>query len=156
MAAPGVTSKLAEHFPQPELWEPHRWDPVPASVGNGDEVNNVSGMSEQSGEKYAALRAIATEDDKDEKVDYGYGLVSKGAGSPYLPFGAGRHRCIGEQFAYVQLGTILCEIVEALRWTNVGGKKEVVGTDFSVSDLLFYIVSSIRREFVLCWFARRV
>lgn len=64
-------------------------------------------------------------------MDYGYGLVSKGAGSPYLPFGAGRHRCIGEAFAYVQLGTILCEMVKVLRWRNVGGGKEVVGTDFS-------------------------
>lgn len=38
-----------------------------------------------------------------DKIDYGYGLVTKGAFSPYLPFGAGRHRCIGEQFAYVSL-----------------------------------------------------
>ena len=42
----------------------------------------------------------------DEKVDYGYGMVTKGASSLYLPFGAGRHRCIGEQSAYLQLGTI--------------------------------------------------
>ena len=26
LAAPGVSSKLASHFPEPDLWEPHRWD----------------------------------------------------------------------------------------------------------------------------------
>jgi sterol 14-demethylase len=30
-----------------------------------------------------------------EKIDYGFGMVSKGTESPYQPFGAGRHRCIG-------------------------------------------------------------
>ena len=25
LAAPGVTSKTAGHFPEPDLWEPHRW-----------------------------------------------------------------------------------------------------------------------------------
>jgi sterol 14-demethylase len=37
--------------------------------------------------------------------------VSKGTDSPYQPFGAGRHRCIGEQFAYLQLGTIIATII---------------------------------------------
>lgn len=49
-------------------------------------------------------------------VDYGFGAVSKGASSPYLPFGGGRHRCIGEQFAFVQLGTILSTFVRNLNW----------------------------------------
>lgn len=35
----------------------------------------------------------------DGDVDYGYGAVSKGTRSPYLPFGDGRHRCNGEKFA---------------------------------------------------------
>lgn len=51
-------------------------------------------------------------------VDYGFGAVSKGVSSPYLPFGAGRHRCIGEHFAYCQLGTILCMYVSQFRWTS--------------------------------------
>ena len=46
-----------------------------------------------------------------EKVDFGFGVVSKGTESPYQPFGAGRHRCIGEQFAYLQVGTILATFV---------------------------------------------
>ncbi|CAN3354768.1 lanosterol 14-alpha demethylase [Diutina catenulata] len=55
-----------------------------------------------------------------ESVDYGFGAVNKGVSSPYLPFGGGRHRCIGEQFAYVQLGTILATYVYNLKWTLDG------------------------------------
>jgi sterol 14-demethylase len=54
---------------------------------------------------------------KDGTVDYGFGAVSKGARSPYLPFGAGRHRCIGEQFAFCQLGTILVSYLRFMKWT---------------------------------------
>lgn len=104
LSAPGVTSKTSEHFPNPSEWEPHRWD----------------------------AGAHLTSEDDDEKVDYGYGLVSKGASSPYLPFGAGRHRCIGEQFAYVQLGTITATMVRAFKFRNPDGVKEVVRTDYSV------------------------
>ncbi|KAI9674502.1 MAG: Sterol 14-alpha demethylase [Caeruleum heppii] len=104
LAAPGVTSTGPEHFPNPTVWDPHRWD-----AGNQGDV------------------AV----EEEEKEDYGYGLVSKGASSPYLPFGAGRHRCIGEQFAYVQLGTILVAMVREFKLRNVDGKKEVVGTDYS-------------------------
>ena len=103
LAAPGVTSKTQEHFPNPAEWEPHRWD---ASV-------------------------MKAEVEDDEKIDYGYGLVSKGAGSPYLPFGAGRHRCIGEQFAYLQLQTITATMVRLFKIDTVPGSK-LVGTDYTV------------------------
>jgi cytochrome P450 len=65
--------------------------------------------------------------------DYGYGMISKGASSPYLPFGAGRHRCIGEQFAYVQLGTVLASMVRLVKFTQVEGRENegVVKTDYS-------------------------
>lgn len=54
-------------------WDPYRWiDP--------------------NGEAAQALQEYLV----GEKVDYGYGLVSKGTESVYQPFGAGRHRCIGE------------------------------------------------------------
>ncbi|CAG8717422.1 34310_t:CDS:2, partial [Racocetra persica] len=50
--------------------------------------------------------------DRDEDlVDYGFGALSASARSPFLPFGAGRHRCIGESFAYVQIKTILATFV---------------------------------------------
>ena len=108
LAAPGATSRMTEHFPDPMKWDPHRWD---------------------AGEHQKAP------EEEDEKVDYGYGLVSKGTGSPYLPFGAGRHRCIGEQFAYVQLGTIVANMVRLFKLKTLSGQKDVVPTDYSVSHI---------------------
>ncbi|KAI9749355.1 MAG: Lanosterol 14-alpha-demethylase [Lichina confinis] len=112
LAAPGLTSRVAEYFPNPELWEPRRWDEGKVGVG----------VSVSGGPK---------DGEADEKEDFGYGLVSKGTNSPYLPFGAGRHRCIGEQFAYVQLATILATLVREFRFKNVGNRKGVVETDYS-------------------------
>lgn len=110
MAAPGVSGNDSEYFPEPELWEPHRWDT----------------------ESPLAPKLTVKNEDDEEKVDYGYGLISKGASSPYLPFGAGRHRCIGEQFAYLQLQTITANVVRMFRLRNVDGSTGVVpGTDYS-------------------------
>ncbi|KAL8928274.1 MAG: hypothetical protein Q9208_001984 [Pyrenodesmia sp. 3 TL-2023] len=121
LAAPGVTSKVEEHFSNPDEWEPHRWD-----AGSG-------GSTAQSDEV------------EGEKVDYGYGLVSKGASSPYLPFGAGRHRCIGEAFAYVQLGTITATMVRMFKLRNLDGVNGVVGTDYSVCSLCPGLIQGIPR-----------
>ena len=103
LSAPGVTAKSDEHFPNPSKWDPHRWD--------------------EPGEQKV--------EQEEEKIDYGYGMVTKGASSPYLPFGAGRHRCIGEQFAYLQLGTIIATVVRYLRFKNLNGSTDIVGTDYS-------------------------
>ncbi|KIH86614.1 cytochrome P450, family 51 (sterol 14-demethylase) [Sporothrix brasiliensis 5110] len=108
MSAPGVSASDPAYFPNPDLWDPHRWD--------ADSPNAP-----------AMLRA----EEDEEKIDYGYGLVSKGTGSPYLPFGAGRHRCIGEQFANVQLQTIIVEVVRLFKFRNVDGSNKVIGTDFA-------------------------
>lgn len=105
LASPGCTSRDAEYFPNPLTWEPHRWN-----AGSGG--------------------VIAT-DVEEEKEDYGYGLISKGASSPYLPFGAGRHRCIGEQFANVQLVTIMATLVRQFKLRNPDGSREVVDTDYT-------------------------
>jgi sterol 14-demethylase len=106
LAAPIASSLSPQYFPNPGEWEPHRWD-----AGSGG-------------------TNIATEVEE-EKIDYGYGLVTKGASSPYLPFGAGRHRCIGEQFAYVQLGTILATLIREFKFVP-SEAKAFPATDYSV------------------------
>ncbi len=105
LASPGCTSRDEAFFPDPLKWDPHRWDP------------NSGGV-------------IGT-DVEEEKFDYGYGLISKGASSPYLPFGAGRHRCIGEQFANVQLLTIMATMVRHFKFNNLGKGPHVVDTDYT-------------------------
>ncbi len=62
LSAPCVTAQDPAYFPKPELWEPHRW---------------VEGSP-------IAPTLVRNEDDE-ETVDYGYGLVSKGASSPLSP-----------------------------------------------------------------------
>ncbi|XP_065186720.1 lanosterol 14-alpha demethylase-like isoform X2 [Sycon ciliatum] len=39
----------------------------------------------------------------------------------YVPFGAGRHRCIGESFAYVQIKTIWCTLLQMYEFELVDG-----------------------------------
>ena len=106
LSSPGVTARSEEFFPSPLEWKPHRWDED---------------------------RLAKNVDEEEEQVDYGYGMVSKGTNSPYLPFGAGRHRCIGEQFAYVQLGTILAALVRHFKFTQLPGSTGIPKTDYSVS-----------------------
>ena len=103
MSSPGVSAQMSQHFVNPSVWDPHRWD---------------AGMHNY-------------EDDNAEQIDYGWGVVSKGTNSPYLPFGAGRHRCIGEQFAYLQLQTILANFVREFKIQNPGGSKDIIGTDYT-------------------------
>ncbi|KAF2876492.1 cytochrome P450 [Massariosphaeria phaeospora] len=105
MSSPGVSAQMDTHFLNPSAWDPHRWD---AGEHNFDDSN-----------------------EDEDRIDYGWGIVSKGTNSPYLPFGAGRHRCIGEQFAYLQLQTILGAFVREFKMRNPGGSKDIVGTDYS-------------------------
>lgn len=102
LASPGATALTEEYFPDANKWDPHRWD-------------NKSDKEEEGG----------------EMVDYGYGAVSKGTASPYLPFGAGRHRCIGEKFAYVNLGVIVATMVRNFKFFNPDGREGVPKTDYS-------------------------
>lgn len=96
MVSPGYNHNSEEFFPNAGEWNPHRW------LKDKVVTDTVSREA--------------------ETVDYGFGAVSKGASSPYLPFGGGRHRCIGEQFAFVQLGTILSTFVRELKWTLPQGR----------------------------------
>ncbi|EEH10950.1 cytochrome P450 sterol 14 alpha-demethylase [Histoplasma capsulatum G186AR] len=102
LSAPGVTALSDEYFPNPTMWDPNRWETQEPKV-----------------------------DEKEDMVDYGYGVISKGTSSPYLPFGAGRHRCIGEKFAYVNLTVIVAIMVRHLQFSNIGGKTGVPRTDYS-------------------------
>jgi cytochrome P450 len=106
MASPGYSSLLDSHFVNPMVWDPHRWDAEQISFEEPDA-------------------------NAEDTIDYGWGVISKGTNSPYLPFGAGRHRCIGEQFAYLQLQTILVTFVREFKLRNVGGNKDIVGTDYA-------------------------
>lgn len=108
LAAPVFSASDPTYFPNPSLWDPHRWE---AGSPNAPII----------------VRSNALE----ERVDYGYGLVSKGTASPYLPFGAGRHRCIGEQLANVQLQTITAQIVRLFKFRNTDGSDKLVGTDYA-------------------------
>ncbi|KZV80691.1 cytochrome P450 [Exidia glandulosa HHB12029] len=89
MASPAASQIDPLIWTDPLKWNPARW-------------------ADAAG---AAAKYYSTYYDAGEKVDFGFGVVSKGTESPYQPFGAGRHRCIGEQFAYLQIGTILATLV---------------------------------------------
>ncbi|KAL8939803.1 MAG: hypothetical protein Q9216_003154 [Gyalolechia sp. 2 TL-2023] len=103
LATPSTMGRSDTYFPHPLTWNPHRWE----SIADPEELEK-------------------------EKFDYGYGLVSTGADSTYLPFGAGRHRCIGEKYAYLQLTIVVAVMVRTFRFRNVEGKDGViVGTDYS-------------------------
>ncbi|KAJ5460764.1 uncharacterized protein N7458_002316 [Penicillium daleae] len=101
LSSPGVTARDERYFRNPMTWDPHRWE-------NRVEV-----------------------EDESDTVDYGYGAVSKGTKSPYLPFGAGRHRCIGEKFAYLNLDVIVATLVKEFRFYNPEDREGVPETDYS-------------------------
>lgn len=104
VASPAFTQVDRKIWKNHDEWDPYRWiDP--------------------NGEAAQALQEYLV----GEKVDYGYGLVSKGTESVYQPFGAGRHRCIGEHFAYLQVGCILATLVRHLEFHL----DEVPDTDYS-------------------------
>ena len=58
-------------------------------------------------------------------------LAVKDASSPYLPFGAGGHRCIGEQFAYLQLGMITVLMVRQFKLRLADGETDVPKTNYT-------------------------
>ncbi|EMD31342.1 hypothetical protein CERSUDRAFT_119908 [Gelatoporia subvermispora B] len=91
LASPALSQVDPLTWKDAQKWDPTRW-------------------YDQDGAAAMAQRQY----DEGTKVDFGFGLVSKGTESPYLPFGAGRHRCIGEQFAYLQVGVIVSTLIRHL------------------------------------------
>ncbi|KAF5025314.1 hypothetical protein F66182_2599 [Fusarium sp. NRRL 66182] len=104
LASPGTLARSENSFPRPLEWDPHRWD----------EEKPVEKQAEDS-----------------RKIDYGFGMMSKAVSSPYLPFGAGRHRCVGEHYAYAQLGAIVATFVRLLHIEQVDLKAPIPATDYS-------------------------
>jgi len=102
MAAPGVSAIDVNYFKDPMEYDPYRW---------------------------ATEKDVPVEEE--ETLDFGYGLVTKGTSSPYLPFGAGRHRCIGEQFANVQLGTLTAMFVRSFKLGLPSGRTKPVPPDYT-------------------------
>lgn len=86
LASPAISQVDRSIWNDPLRWDPSRWSEARAAA------------------------AYSTYYEAGEKVDFGFGVVSKGTESPYQPFGAGRHRCIGEQFAYLQIGVLLATL----------------------------------------------
>jgi sterol 14alpha-demethylase len=78
-ACPAVSQIDPQVWRQATKWDPARW-------------NDADGVAAQ------AYKTDA--DEGGERIDYGFGAVSKGTESPYQPFGAGKHRCIGEQVGF--------------------------------------------------------
>ncbi|AMD20594.1 HDL150Cp [Eremothecium sinecaudum] len=101
LASPGFSQLSDEYFPNAKEFNPHRWESESTPVADG------------------------------AQVDYGFGAISKGVSSPYLPFGGGRHRCIGEGFAYMQLGTILSVLVRTMTWSLPPHMKAIPKPDFA-------------------------
>ncbi|CAG8496846.1 5792_t:CDS:2 [Cetraspora pellucida] len=79
---PALSARSNDYFDNAEDFNPYRW--------NDFDLQN--------------------KERDDDLIDYGFGaLHSTSAKSPFLPFG--RHRCIGEPFAYLQIKTIIATLV---------------------------------------------
>lgn len=115
LAAPGVSAVDPEIWDRPNEFVPQRW---------------MEGSAARDGKEGQVMQQL-NDDAAGEKQDFGWGSISTGASSPYLPFGAGRHRCIGEQFAHVQLGTILATMVREFTWTLANGSDKVPEQDYT-------------------------
>lgn len=103
MVSPGYAMMSERWFPKPAVFNPFRWE------------------------------RAKSEGSTEGRIDYGFGEVSKGVSSPYLPFGGGRHRCIGEQFANTQLAIILSSYIFGFKWELVGKKVPDVSYDSMVT-----------------------
>ena len=100
LSCPAISQVDKSTWANAREWVPSRW-------------TDPEGQAQQAFKQYS--------DESGEKIDYGFGAISKGTESPYQPFGAGRHRCIGEQFAYLQLGALISTVVRNIEMRIPGG-----------------------------------
>ncbi|KAJ7844093.1 hypothetical protein B0H14DRAFT_2358788, partial [Mycena olivaceomarginata] len=84
LASPLISQIDARIWKDGATWEPVRW-------------NNVEGVAAQ------ALSAYMDEGGGEGQLWVRRG--EQGDRQPYQPFGAGKHWCLGEQFAYLQIGS---------------------------------------------------
>lgn len=64
----------------------------------------------------------------------------------YVPFGAGRHRCIGESFAYVQIKTVWSTLLRLFDFDLVDGKFPEINYDTMIHTPLNPIIRYKRRQ----------
>ncbi|TBU43941.1 14 alpha-demethylase [Dichomitus squalens] len=122
LASPMVSQLDPTIWVDPERWDPYRW-------------HDEEGMASAARKKY----------DETDKIDFGFGLVSKGTSSPYLPFGAGKHRCIGEQFAYLQIGTIIATLLRHMEFRLEGAFPKPDFTSMMVVPMTCSLMYRLRR-----------
>ncbi|KAI7897729.1 lanosterol 14-alpha demethylase [Cokeromyces recurvatus] len=96
-AVPGVTQIDPTYYHHPLTFNPMRW------VDQDDPVYTL-----EAGD--------------DAHMDYGFGVVGVSSKNPFLPFGAGRHRCIGEQFGYLQIKTLIATMIRLFDFELEEGK----------------------------------
>ncbi|CAO3582293.1 unnamed protein product [Absidia cylindrospora] len=120
-AAPGVTQVDPTYFNEPLKYNPYRW------IEKSDPVHQL-------------------EQGDDANIDYGFGAVGISSNSPFLPFGAGRHRCIGEQFGYLQLKTILSTFIRMFDFELEDGQS-VPKSDYTSMVVVPEHPSNIRYTF---------
>ena len=63
----------------------------------------------------------------------------------YVPFGAGRHRCIGERFAYVQIKTIWATMLRLFQFDLVDGHFPKINYQTMIHTPLDPIIAYKRR-----------
>jgi len=140
LAAPGY-SQVDEGIwgPDAKEFRPERWmdqgegGRVPGEEDEGEEDYGWGKISKGGKSACASLLPLSLFSSRPRR------LVEPLADSPRqrpparppadLPFGAGRHRCIGEQFANVQLGTIIATLVRENEWTL---DQKFPGNDYTV------------------------
>jgi len=86
-------------------------------------------------EKFDPLRFMNNLDESSQEWTInGVDIAQKSARSHFLPFGAGRHRCIGEAFAHLQIKTIIALFIREFEhqlWTNSQGEQKFPKSDYT-------------------------